>query len=338
MNKKVNNGTLKTIAAICAAALIFALLLGVGNILGLTGLPFAQAEKYTLGDGEVTGQIKNLRIEWTSGKVDIAYHKGDTVLFSEKANKPLTDSTRLRWLLDGDTLRIEYCKPGFHFGSWNLDKELTVTLPEGIALDSLEIDATSGDLNIPGVKAEKLRLSLTSGDIAAQAEADTVTIGCTSGTVSFTALSDAREITIGSTSGTIALTAANADTVKLSSTSGSINAMVKSVRDFRAGTTSGGIQAAIVQAMTAKIESTSGNVDVKIARLDTLKVDSTSGSVTAALPAVPGFTARIGTASGSIQNDLPLAKNNGTYTCGDGSGKVDIETTSGNIHILEFKE
>ena len=86
------------------------------------------------------------------------------------------------------------------------------------------------------------------------------------------------------------------------------------------------------------IGSTSGTVGVKIARIDTLKIGTTSGSVKAWQPAEPGFTAKLNTVSGHVEYDLPLAKQGDAYVCGDGSGRVSIGTTSGNITVAELAE
>ena len=64
-----------------------------------------------------------------------------------------------------------------------------------------------------------------------------------------------------------------------------------------------------------------------------LRINTTSGSVSAFLPENPGFTARLGTTSGSVDYALPLNKQESEYVCGDGSGSVDIHTTSGNIRL-----
>ena len=53
----------------------------------------------------------------------------------------------------------------------------------------------------------------------------------------------------------------------------------------------------------------------------------------AALPETPGFTASLGTTSGSLEYTLPLSRSGDQYVCGDGSAQVEIHTTSGNIRV-----
>ena len=75
----------------------------------------------------------------------------------------------------------------------------------------------------------------------------------------------------------------------------------------------------------------------QIAALEKLKASSTSGSVKASLPEDPGFKANLDSTSGRITCSLPLIKQGNDYICGEGSGAVDISTTSGNITITALK-
>ena len=87
----------------------------------------------------------------------------------------------------------------------------------------------------------------------------------------------------------------------------------------------------------AKLGSTSGDIRVRVKAFDTMKIGSTSGSVDAELAAEPGFTAEISTTSGDFSSDLALSKAGNTWSCGDGSAKLEIGTTSGNVKLAELK-
>ena len=73
-----------------------------------------------------------------------------------------------------------------------------------------------------------------------------------------------------------------------------------------------------------------------VAQFGELGIHVTSGNVEAALSAVPGFTGKFSVTSGRVDTQMPLAKSGDTYTCGDGSGKLTISTTSGNILVKEI--
>lgn len=302
----MKNKMMKVLPVVCALVLLAA---------AMQWLPMARAEQYQVGDAEITAPVKNLEIDWTSGKVHIAYHSGNSVKISEKADGRIREDRRMRWTLDGDTLKIQYEKPGFHLFSFiSSKKELTVTLPEELVLRNARISTTSADMDIPALRADSLRLNATSGTIRAAVDARSVKCKLTSGNIDLQVMNAAEEIEIGSTSGTV-------------------RATVKQAERFKASSTSSDIHAIIGEAKKAEIGSTSGKVIVEITRMEDLDVHTVSGGVTAFLPAAPGFTARITTTSGRIENNLPLTKQGNDYIAGDGSCSVKIHTTSGSITV-----
>ena len=325
----MSNKIFKGLAVVLALAVIGSVML---NVTGLFGFSVGLAEKYHIGDAEITQPVKNLDIDWTSGKINIAYHSGNTVLLSEKANKTLRDSERMRWQLDGDTLKIEYETPGFHLFSFHT-KELTVTLPESVSLEDVRIHATSGEVNIPALQAEELTLKVTSGDIQARVNARKITGKLTSGRMELQAMEEAKEISLDATSGDIVLEAAGAEKIRIDITSGSIRAAVNKAGEIKIGSTSGDVQAVIGEAKKADISCTSGKITVDIARWEKLDVHATSGDIKAMLAAEPGFTARIDTTSGKVESKLAMAQNGKDYICGDGSAQVKLHTTSANIIV-----
>ena len=168
------------------------------------GIEYANADKYTIGDTTVTGRVENLFVDWTSGEVNIEYHAGEEIFISETANKALAEDDKLRWWLDGTTLRIRYAKSGLRL-SFNLEKKLTVSLPEGTVLNSADLSTTSGDLKIPALAADEIRLGSTSGNIfAVTSGAKKLTASSTSGDVNVEQSTDTDTADLGSTSGSIA--------------------------------------------------------------------------------------------------------------------------------------
>lgn len=241
-----------------------------------SGLSYPNAEKYSIGDASVSDTVNNLFIDWTAGKVTVEYYDGKEITVSETANRSLSEDDKLRWWLDGDTLRVRYAKPGFRI-SFNLEKQLTVRLPYGTELKSADISSTSGNLYIPALTADEIRLNSTSGSVS---------------------------LTVSGT----------ADDVKLHSTSGNIYTSLASVKK-------------------AEISSTSGSFTGTVKSFDVLKIDTTSGRVNAALGTDPGFTCKVSSSSGDFNSELSLVTNGNTYTCGDGSAKCEIGTSSGDIWL-----
>lgn len=287
--------------SLVAALIVVLVLLGAGSCLmfGKTlGLSYANADQYTAGDTEITSAVEHLDINWTSGKVIIEYHSGSGVSVRETANKTLSDDDKLHWWLDGTTLRVQYAKPGIRYfwNNWNLQKTLTVSLPEGTVLKSAKIDATAADLEIGSLAADEILLDTTAGDIAASTAAKKLVVSSTSGKM------DIRQDS-------------PMDSVKLTATAGSIFCRLADAKEINADTTAGSIDMTVTG--SAK----------------NISLDSTAGSVTLRLPTEPGFTCRVSTTAGSFNSPLSLQKDGKTYTCGDGSIQCSISTTAGSVRL-----
>ena len=322
-----NNKIVRTLAVLCAAVLFAAAVLDL--------FPAALAEQYRTGGAEISEAVRNLDINWTSGQVTIAYHGGNTVIISEKSAGAISKDRRMRWRMDGDTLRIEYQQPGFHlFSIFAPAKELTVTLPEGRALGETSIRTASGDVTIPALQTDSLTIETASGDTRAAVIARTIKGKMASGSMDLQAMNTAEEINLKAVSGSIMLEAAgtNGKTV-IETTSGEIRATAKAAGEFKVHSTSGNIHAVVGRAKKAEFDSVSGKVVVEMTAMENLDIHAVSGDVTAYLPAEPGFTARIETVSGDIRQSLPLTKNGKDYVSGDGSAAVKIHTTSGNVTL-----
>lgn len=308
-----------TILSLITGACVVALLACGLRVLFRTfhiGTGYANAEQYSAGAAEVSGKVKNLDIHWTDGAVNIAYHAQDTVVISETAPKALSEDAALRWWLDGDTLRVQYAKAGF-FTLRGLNKTLTVTLPESIALGSVAIDLTSGDVSVPDLRADRVKIDLTSGDLALRQSGK------------------AERVEISSTSGNIAADVAEVGRLGVSATSGRIRATLERADDVSLSTTSGGIALTGGSARKARIDSTSGRISVALTAFEDLQIEATSGDIEASLPSEPGYRASVDTTSGRFDSEVALTRDGSAYACGDGSGRLKIDTTSGNVLLKD---
>lgn len=145
------------------AALAFLMLAGCGG----GTLSDNKAEQYTAGGGTVTEPIKNLEIQWVSGSVEICQGTEDQVTFRETADRVLSDDFVMGWRLEGETLYIDFCAAN----SWTLDipdKALTVTLPQDLVLESVQVTTTSATFHAPALQAREVVCDTTSGDLTAQ--------------------------------------------------------------------------------------------------------------------------------------------------------------------------
>ena len=263
----------------------------------------------------------------------VEVHDGEGIRVSETSSRALSDNDRLRWWLDGNTLRIQYSKAGIRLIN-NPEKTLTVSLPKGIILKTASVEVTSADVSISELAAEEVRLNSTSGDVHALTETKKLAGGSTSGSLDIRQESALETVDLGSTSGSITLALGDAKAVTLGSTSGNLFLTLSgSAETLKLGSTSGSITAEAAKAGRAEFGSTSGKLAVRLSAFDELKMDSTSGSVTLRLPEEWGFTGEIGTVSGNFSSEIAMEKNGKTYIHGDGQAKCAIGTTSGDIRI-----
>ena len=298
-----------------------------------TGLNLANADQYTAGDTNLSSPVENLDIDWTSGKVNIEYHAGSGVSVSETANREMSGDEKLRWWLDGSTLRVRYCKSGLNIRI-NLTKTLTISLPEGTVLKKADIDVTSADVDVPKLDADEVRFDSTSGNINAEISTKKLDASSTSGDMVIRQNGAINNAVLGSTSGNISFYAPSAETVDMKSTSGGLGITVSgNVQKLHLNSTSGTILADLVSADKAEFDSTSGNMDVTLQSFQNLDLDATSGNITLKLPNAPGFTLDLDAKPRNFSNSLSMEKDGSKYTYGDGSARLRIETTSGEIRI-----
>lgn len=317
---------------LCAVLLTAVTLSALRPVISFAAYSYQNANKYTAGDAVIKKPVANLDVDWINGKVSIEYHSSNTVELQETSKKKISDDMKLRWWLDGDTLRVRFSKPGFRQLNV-LEKELTITLPEDSVFGEVSIAATSGDLQIPSLRTDSLKMDVTSGDIRAASEAKTAEVEATSGDLDLRFGGKTKEIKARTLSGTIEIKAGTVDRLSADSGSGEIEVKAKSIGEFAASSTSGDISAEIDRVKRAAVSTTSGEVKVGFEKFDALTVSATSGDVRADLSEKPGFTAKLKVTSGEIEYKLPLAKKGNSLVCGDGSGELNISTTSGDITL-----
>ncbi len=259
---------------------------------------YSDADKYSAGACELEGsKVKSLSINWSTGKVSVSRHDLDTVTVTETCKNDLEEDQQVHTWLDGDTLRIQYCKSGQSFFFKMADKNLEVKIPMDMELEKLSINGSSSDPLIEDITADCISVNVSSGDIKTTGcSADTYDISSSSGTISIDHKGSASSINASSSSGEIEINAEHADFVKASTSSGDIT------------------------------------LDLSDMPAETVAASS-SGDIRLNVPENAEFTARVSTSSGDFDSSLALAKDGGRYISGSGSNSVDISTSSGDIRI-----
>lgn len=200
---------------------------------------YDNSAKYTIGNFDYNASgVKKIVINWVGGKIDLVESHESVLSVSENATT-LTDGEKMRYFLDGDTLRIHYCESG-HIGLIDeTQKYLTVSVPENV---DIRINAVSSDVSATELNLESFDVNIVSGNVTI----DSVTtnefdVNSVSGDLSVGALS-ADKIDAESVSGNIELNSVVADKIKTYSVSGKVSATVSSATSIDSETVSGNIK------------------------------------------------------------------------------------------------
>lgn len=285
----------KHIAAIVCLGLFLALFSGCTPSFGVTGIVYADADRYTAGGASLDG-VTHIEIEWLNGHVTLATHTGNTVSFSETANRELDEHTMLHYYLEGTTLHIKYCESGLRTLS-QVTKYLTVQIPASLALGDVTVSAVSAGVRVEDITIDRVEVSTVSGGI-------------------YFGNTVVRRVKCESVSGDVEgnLPPVGVDAVSVSSVSGNLR-FSADVRDFSAETTSGDVS------LSAKLAPS------------VLSIESISGNVTLLLPENLSAILRFDSVSGSASSGIPHTVRDRKMIFGSGDGEYDVETVSGNLRI-----
>jgi DUF4097 and DUF4098 domain-containing protein YvlB len=199
--------------------------------------------------------------------------------------------------VDGRKLYVKYAASGFR-ALPNLNKQLTVLLPETLRLDDLKISVASGEVEADGINADEIHLQSASGRIALRQ------------------VGHAEKIRVETASGGVAVAAGDADSLKINTASGQV--IVNAI-----------------QADEVSVNTASGAVTLQFADApDRIDADSVSGNVTIRLPREAGFTADVDSLSGVVrcQQDADR-RGDDTYVYGNGRCRIEADTVSGNLLV-----
>ncbi len=267
----------------------------------MTNYVYENGDQYTAGDREISGTVATIDIDYLSGDVTVVEADTDHISIRETSKKPLDDERKVHTWLDGSTLYVRYCASAKGLDLSNLDKKLTIEIPRDMELDCF--------------KAE-----LSSGDIEASCAAKDIRVEASSGNIRMDQHGNSENIRLEASSGNVGLNAESADKAELTASSGNITVKADSI-------------------VTFKSESSSGDGDISFIKLPEMSdIRATSGDVTIFIPKDADLTAQITTSSGDLYSEIGFSKNNENYVCGNGTNRMKVETSSGNVYMKTLSE
>ena len=276
----------------------------------ISGVTYSDAKKYSVGSFTYrASDVDTVAVDYISGNLSIVQSASNTLEVTESCSSKLSDAQTVHWYLDGKTLRIRFCESGFNGTIPN--KSLVLEIPSGI---DLEIGVTSGEVSFD-----------------TDVYAETVNIGATSGDVRIKNLT-ADKIECGSTSGDTYIEGLFADEVKMGSTSGNteIGTLLATELDFASTSGATRIKAAVCDSINGG--GTSGNISIGLDSCLELKIGCTSGNVELTRLPGSGATVEYEKTSGVLKADGYTVKG-GKMVFGNGECRVSVTTTSGNLTI-----
>lgn len=278
----------------------------------IKGDTYENADQYAVGDFTyAAADVDAVEINWRAGSVELT-ESDETTLSVAESGKDLDADTQMHYLLDGRTLRIQFCRSGANVHVKGADKALTVELPKDI---DLVVYNTAADIYAETLDQRSVFLSSFSGKLDCGALA-------------------ADSINLSSSSGSISADRVTGDSLGVESTSGKIevgNTVLSGA--FEITSVSGKVTVGELNAGTLAVTTTSGDVDVgAVPCCPGIGITTTSGKLSLALPENGGKVTFV-TTSGDLKTDEPFENAGDFLMFGDGESEINAVSVSGDLEL-----
>lgn len=171
----------------------------------------------SIGESE---DIRKIDISWRSGSVNIyTAEQSAQISVKEESTAPLAESEKMVCAIDGDTLKIDFCRSG-HLLSSSPEKQLVLSIPRSLTLEKFEADTTAAAVNVTGLHTQTVDISTVSGGVDLAAEAYEIDISTTGGCAAVDA--DFYQLDFSAVSGSLTLTMQHAAEVDVETVSGGV--------------------------------------------------------------------------------------------------------------------
>ena len=164
-------------------------------------------------------RVREIEVDWLGGSVMVVLTDDDSLSFAEMAYQDVPEEQRLSYALDGDTLKIDFCRSG-HLLSSSPEKQLVLSIPRGLTLEKFEADTTAAAVNVTGLHTQTVDISTVSGNVDLAAKAYEIDISTTGGCAAVDA--DFYQLDFSAVSGSLTLTMQRAAEVDAETVSGGV--------------------------------------------------------------------------------------------------------------------
>ncbi len=336
-----------------------------GSIFALTGFSFINEGVEYILDEEYWFDIQNIQdiiIDNTNHKVRIIPAEDEKVRVHLNGKLVASSDAYIPELVFTETstsLKIEVKKlsiktfMGFYSTNVSLDVYLPVSF-EG----NMDLRTSSGRVEIDELNLNEFKYKSSSGSLTAKSiSAVHGAIITSSGRVSIQS-AQMEKLKVQTSSGNIEIDKIISEDVSLTGSSARITIGQLDTKEIKHSTSSGNLDIGNVKMVNGEFDSSSGrltfndvtgnlqatsrsgNISIKYNEYNSnIKIQTSSGRVDLVLPAEAAFLVDARTSSGRIRLDFDVTVNgemqdkNVVGSVGNGTNKVDIRTSSGNINI-----
>lgn len=238
------------------------------------GLKYPDEYKYSVGNFTYGTGVKFIDINWVKGSITITKTENETFSVYETSDET-ADELKMRYLIDGEKLTIQFWKSGCTGTVDSKYKNLTVEVPYGIGLD---VDSVSADVSIDEYNNGTLNVNTTTGSVyVKKAVTEDLVLNTVSGNVTVGEAS-ANRIKIDSTSGNVSVSAKSCETAKISTVSGKIDIIKSSVKEIKTDNSSGNVYIDVTSCEKIDVDTVSGTAEIKLNGAGaSVKFDTLSG-------------------------------------------------------------
>ena len=213
--------------------------------------------------------------------------------------------------------------------------DLKVRMPAGARV---HLYLAAGKVSIANVSGE-LMVDGHSAPITATGTKGTLSLDVGSGSVRVSGAEGSLDVDTGS--GSVEVSGFTGEDLTVDTGSGSVIGSELRARQLHIDTGSGNIQLTAVTAPEVALETGSGSVSADLrGAVNQLAVETGSGDISVRAPASLAAEVELETASGGIETDFPLqvtrhSREHLVGQIGAGTGRVAIETGSGDVRLLK---
>ena len=180
---------------------------------------FKNEAKYSIGNFTYNAdEIDKIEINWVSGNINLVESENETLSVSEKEDA-LKDNQKMRYLIEGRVLKIQFWKAKYRANVKSELKNLTIEIPKNI---ELKINQVSGNVKSESLTLKNLDVNIVSGNVViGSLTSNDVHVDSVSGQVKIDSL-EGKDVYVDSVSGNVLVGFSSAKKVIIDSTSGDV--------------------------------------------------------------------------------------------------------------------